>query len=84
MPLTPLQRKAAWKSACVLKRMTEKAAAQKLGVTVTHLQLVFANKRKPSAALAAKIARFVGHDDFFAPSATEPTTEGATTHHAAA
>jgi len=56
MAMTPLQRKAAFRSAVTLKRMTMSAAAASLGVSYNHLMLVLAGERLGSKALKAKIA----------------------------
>jgi transcriptional regulator with XRE-family HTH domain len=59
MAMTPLQRKAAFRSAVTLKRMTMSAAADSLGVSYNHLMLVLAGERLGSAALKERIATLI-------------------------
>jgi len=56
MAMTPLQRKAALKSAVTLKQMTLGEAARYLGVSYNHLMLVLAGERAPSVGLKERLA----------------------------
>jgi transcriptional regulator with XRE-family HTH domain len=56
MAMTPLQRKAALKSAVTLKQMTLGEAARFLGISYNHLMLVMAGERIASAGLKDRLA----------------------------
>ena len=58
--MTPLQRKAAFKSACTLKETSAAKAARELGVSYNHLMLVLNGDRKGSDQLQRRIAQFFG------------------------
>lgn len=60
MPLTPLERKAAFAHSAILKQQTRIAAAQMLGVSWTHLNYVLGGEREGSAELEDKIAEYCG------------------------
>lgn len=76
MAMTPLQRKAALKSAATLKQMTLGEVASRLSVSYNHLMLVLAGDRVPSAALKERIAGYLGvpaADLFEGPPPVEPS-----------
>lgn len=58
-PMTPLQRKAAFKTAVTLNEITACTAARRLGVSYNHLMLVLADQRQGSARLRVAIAGFL-------------------------
>ena len=61
MPMTPLQRKAAFRSAATLKEVSMATAARRLGVSYNHLMLVLAGTREGSLELKRRIADFIGY-----------------------
>jgi hypothetical protein len=68
VPLTPLQRKAAFAAAVELHETTKSAAATDLGVSWTHLLLCFEGARVPSEELMQRVADYVAIDrDHFWP-----------------
>jgi transcriptional regulator with XRE-family HTH domain len=60
MPMSPLERKAAFRAAATLKEVTMANAARRLGVSYNHLMLVLNGDRKASSALKSRIADFLG------------------------
>jgi plasmid maintenance system antidote protein VapI len=60
MPMTPLQRKAAFRSAATLSEVSMSTAARRLGVSYNHLMLVLAGTREGSVELKTRVAEFVG------------------------
>jgi transcriptional regulator with XRE-family HTH domain len=60
MTMTPLQRKAAFRSAATLDEVSMATAARRLGVSYNHLMLVLAGTREGSLELKQRIAKFVG------------------------
>jgi hypothetical protein len=60
MPLTPLERKAAFAHAAMLKEQTRVAAAKELGVSWTHLNYVLGGERDGSDELEDKVAAYCG------------------------
>lgn len=60
MSLTPLERKALFKAAVTLRRVTMAQAAEQLGVSYNHLTLVLRGDRVGSARLEAGVATFIG------------------------
>jgi transcriptional regulator with XRE-family HTH domain len=58
--MTPLQRKAALRSAATLEEISMATAARRLGVSYNHLMLVLAGTREGSLVLKHRIATFVG------------------------
>jgi transcriptional regulator with XRE-family HTH domain len=60
MPMTPLQRKAAFRSAATLAQVSMATAARRLGVSYNHLMLVLAGTREGSLELKHRIATFIG------------------------
>jgi hypothetical protein len=60
MPMTPLQRKAAFRSAATLKEISLSTAARRIGVSYNHLMLVLAGTRDGSLSLQLRIADFLG------------------------
>lgn len=60
MAMTPLQRKAAFKSATTMQEVSMANAARRLGVSYNHLMLVLAGEREGSVALKRRIAQFLG------------------------
>jgi hypothetical protein len=61
MPMTPLQRKAAFRSAATLQQVSMATAARRLGVSYNHLMLVLAGTREGSLELKQRVATFIGH-----------------------
>jgi hypothetical protein len=61
MPMTPLQRKAAFRSAATLNEVSMAVASRRLGVSYNHLMLVLAGTREGSIELKHRIATFIGH-----------------------
>ncbi len=59
MAMTPLQRKAAFRAAVTLARVTMAQAAQELGVSYNHLTLVLNGERVGSARLEEGVADFL-------------------------
>lgn len=61
MPMTPLERKAAFVSAVVLKETTqERAAKEDLGVSAFHLAECLADRRVASDELKQRFADYIG------------------------
>jgi hypothetical protein len=60
MAMTPLERKALFKSAVTLREITMQQAADELGVSYNHLMLVLRGDRVASERLEHDIADFVG------------------------
>jgi hypothetical protein len=60
MAMTPLERKAAFKSAVTLRQVTMAQAAASMGVSYNHLLLVLGGERVGSERLERAIADFVG------------------------
>lgn len=60
MPMTSLERRAAFKAAVTLREITMAEAAATVGVSYNHLTLVLSGARKGSARLEQAIAAFVG------------------------
>ena len=61
MPLSPLERKAAFAYAATMRGKTKTAAAKEdLGVTWTHLAGVLSGERYGSAELWQRFAEYVG------------------------
>lgn len=60
MPMTALERRAAFKAAVTLREITMAEAATTVGVSYNHLMLVLAGVRKGSVRLESAIAAFVG------------------------
>ena len=60
MPMSPLERKAAFRAAATLKQVTMANAARRLGVSYNHLMLVLNGDRKASSGLKSRIADFLG------------------------
>ena len=61
MPMSELERKAAFKSAVTMKRMTmERAAREVMGVSVHHLTEGLAGRRVLSEAVEERFAAFIG------------------------
>jgi len=61
MPLSPLQRKAAFASAAILNRKTQTAAAKEdLGVSLPHLLGVMSGERVGSDRLEQRFAEYIG------------------------
>lgn len=60
MAMTPLQRKAAFRSAATLRQVTMADAARQLGVSYNHLTLVLRGDRTGSVRLDQAIAAFIG------------------------
>jgi transcriptional regulator with XRE-family HTH domain len=60
MPMTHLQRKAAFRSAATLAQVSMATAARRLGVSYNHLMLVLAGTREGSLELKHRIATFIG------------------------
>jgi hypothetical protein len=66
MIMTPLERKAAFRAAATLQKVTMNNAARGLGVSYNHLMLVLAGPeghkegREGSAGLRERIAEFLG------------------------
>ncbi len=60
MAMTPLQRKAAFRSTVTLKQMTMTEAAHHLGVSYNHLALVLAGERQASSRLKRRLGSFLG------------------------
>lgn len=69
VPLTPLQRKAAFAAAVELHETTKSAASTDLGVSWTHLLLCLEGVRTPSEELAQRIAGYceIERDRFWRP-----------------
>jgi hypothetical protein len=61
MPMTPLQRKAAFRSAATLSEVSMAVAARRLGVSYNHLMLVLAGTREGSLELKRRISEFIGY-----------------------
>jgi transcriptional regulator with XRE-family HTH domain len=61
MPMTPLQRKAAFRSAATLNALSMSGAARRLGVSYNHLMLVLAGNREGSIELKTRLAKFLGY-----------------------
>lgn len=60
--MTPLERKAAYVSASILKEQTLEQAAEEVGAHPNHIYLVLAGKRVGSQDLEARLARYAGKD----------------------
>ena len=60
MAMTPLERKAAFRSAVTLRQITMAEAAAELGISYNHLTLVIKGERVGSARLEEGIATVVG------------------------
>ena len=60
MAMTPLERKAAFRSAVTLRRITMAEAAAELGISYNHLTLVIKGERVGSTGLEEGIAKFIG------------------------
>ena len=60
MAMTPLERKAAFRSAVTLRQITMAEAAAELGISYNHLTLVINGERVGSARLEEGIATVVG------------------------
>jgi len=58
-PMSPLERKAAFKAAVTLHEMTMAEASAQFGISYNHLTLVLAGKRKGSLRLEEAIAAFL-------------------------
>jgi transcriptional regulator with XRE-family HTH domain len=58
--MLPLERRAAFRAAVTLHRMTVAAAADSFGVSYNHLALVLKGQRQGSARLEEAIANFLG------------------------
>jgi len=67
--MSPLERRAAFKAAIVLRQTTVTQATQELGVSYNHLALVLKGERKGSQQLESRIAAFIGcsREEVFAP-----------------
>jgi hypothetical protein len=61
--LMPLERKAAFKAAVTMARMSAANAARQLGVSYNHLMLVLNGDRTGSERLCRDIAAFLGRTD---------------------
>lgn len=61
MPLTPLQRKAAFAHAVTMRETNRSAAALSMGRSATHVDLVLAGVRTGSDELKQKLADYCGH-----------------------
>jgi hypothetical protein len=61
--MEPLERKAAFKAAVTLARMSAANAARQLGVSYNHLMLVLSGERTGSDRLRRAIAAFLGRTD---------------------
>lgn len=61
--MEPLERKAAFKAAVTLARMSAANAARQLGVSYNHLMLVLSGERTGSDRLCRAIAAFLGRAD---------------------
>lgn len=74
MAMTPLERKAAFRAAVTLARVTMAQAAQQLGVSYNHLALVLNGERIGSARVEQGIADFLGRSvaDVFGQTARAP------------
>ncbi len=73
-PLTPLQLRAAFRAALVLKNLTVRTVAHRMGVSHQHLTLVLAGQRVGSRRLETHIAEFIGLNaaDIFPPKVRKP------------
>jgi hypothetical protein len=61
MPMSELERKAAFKSACTMKRITmERAAREVMGVSIHHLTEGIAERRALSDAVQERFSAFIG------------------------
>lgn len=61
MPMSELERKAAFKHACTMKRMTmERAARDVIGVSLHHLNEGIAERRVLSDAVQERFSAFIG------------------------
>ena len=58
--MTPLERRAAMRSAATLRQITMNQAARELGVSYNHLTLVLLGNRQGSVRLEEAIAAFFG------------------------
>jgi hypothetical protein len=63
LPMTPLERKAAFKAAVTLNQCTAAVAARQLKVSYNHLMLVLNGDRTGSKRLCRDIAAFLGCSD---------------------
>jgi hypothetical protein len=62
-PMQPLERKAAFKAAATMARVSAATAARQLGVSYNHLMLVLNGERTGSERLCGAIAAFLGCTD---------------------
>lgn len=71
--MTPLERKAAYVSASILKEHTLEQAAAEVGAHPNHIYLVLAGKRDGSQDLEARLAAYAGRlvEDFRLPARVE-------------
>lgn len=61
MPMSEIERKAAFKSAVTMKRTTmEQAAKDDMGVSVHHLSEGLANRRVMSEAVEERFSAYIG------------------------
>jgi hypothetical protein len=60
MPMTALERKAAYVAASILKEHTLEQAAAEVGAHPNHIYLVLAGKRTASQDLEERLARYAG------------------------
>jgi hypothetical protein len=64
MPMTPIERKAAFAAAVVLNGTTRTAAARDaIGVSWQHLQLVLDEQREGSAEVRRRFAAYIGRPE---------------------
>jgi hypothetical protein len=74
-PMPPIARRAAFKSAVIMRETTGSKAARQLGASYNHLMCVLAGERRASAALEERIAQFLGSSAaaVFGPRTAPPT-----------
>ena len=63
MPLSPLQRKAAFAHAITMRETTKTAAAMSLGYSLTHIEATMSGERVASDELKAKLAEYCAHTE---------------------
>lgn len=59
MPMSPIERRAAFRAAVILKQTTMTRAAASLGISYNHLVLVLAGNRRASRRLQSAVATFL-------------------------
>lgn len=62
MPLSPIERKAEFGRAAILRKSSFRRASKELGISLTHLLGCLDGSRQPSDSLALRIAAYCGID----------------------